>query len=130
MLLRNHPLLTYGKNRKWPPVWVFCGGLDDTHPRGEGGILKTVYLSVIKPSTSCYLIMEHAGAEYMGTIYVSDAALCLDIYEVLLRHCGRAIKEIGDIDLSDARQVSDMYPHQPPSPHPAVLPARRRGMNF
>jgi len=74
--------------------------------------------------------MEHAGAEYMGTIYVSDAALCLDIYEVLLRHCGRAIKEIGDIDLSDARQVSDMYPHQPPSPHPAVLPARRRGMNF
>jgi len=53
MLLRNHPLLTYGKNRKWPPVWVFCGGLDDTHPRGDGGILKTVYLSVIKPSTSC-----------------------------------------------------------------------------
>jgi hypothetical protein len=52
--------------------------------------------------------------------------LCLDIYEVLLRHCGRAIKKIGDIDLSDARQVSDIYPRQPAPPHPAVLPAGRR----
>jgi hypothetical protein len=55
--------------------------------------------------------MEHAGAEYMGTLFVSDAAFCLEIYPVLLRHCGKTIQEIGDIDLGDARQVSDIYPH-------------------
>ena len=127
MLLRDHPLLTYRKNREWPPVWVYCGGLYDTHPRGEDGILKTVYLSVVKPSTSCYLIMEHDGAEYMGTLFVNDAALCLEIYEVLLRHCGKAIQEIGNIDLSNLPQASDIHSHQPPSSHPVFLPAGRPG---
>jgi hypothetical protein len=42
---------------------------DNTHPLGEVGILRTVYLSVVKPSTSCSLVMEHAGAEYMGTLF-------------------------------------------------------------
>jgi hypothetical protein len=125
MLLRNHPLLTYRNSRSWPPTWVYCGGLDDTHPRGEVGILKTVYISVIKPPNSCHLIMEYAGAEYMGTLYVSDAALCLDIFEALLRHCGKAIQEIGNIDLSNPPQVSDIHPHQPRPSRPVFLPAGR-----
>jgi hypothetical protein len=45
--------------------------------------------------------MEHAGAEYMGELVISDAAFCLEIYAVLLRHCGKTIQEIGDMDLSD-----------------------------
>jgi hypothetical protein len=130
MLLRDHPLLTYQNSRSWPPPWLYCGGFDNTHPLGEVGILRTVYLSVVKPSTSCSLVMEHAGAEYMGTLFVSDAAFCLEIYAVLLRHCNKTIQEIGDIHLSDTRQVSDIYPHQPPPPHPAFLPARRPGMKF
>ena len=73
--------------------------------------------------------MEHAGTEYMGDL-VSDAAFCLEIYAVLLRNCGKTLQEIGDIDLSDTRQVSDKYPHQPPPPHPAVLPAGRTAMKF
>ena len=44
--------------------------------------------------------MEHAGAEYMGTLFITDDAFCLDIHAVLLRHCGKTIQEIGDIDLS------------------------------
>lgn len=127
MLLRETPLLMHQHSRSWPPTWVYCGGLDNTHPRGEVGILKTVYLSVVKPSTGCYLIMEHAGAEYMGTLFVNDAALCLEIYEVLLRHCGKAIQEIGNIDLSNPPRVSDIHPHQPPSSHPVFLPAGRPG---
>jgi hypothetical protein len=43
--------------------------------------------------------MEHAGAEYMGELLINDAAFCREIYEVLLRHCGKTIQEIGDIDL-------------------------------
>jgi hypothetical protein len=119
MLLRDHPLLRYQNSPSWPPSWLYCGGLEKTHPLGEVGILKAVYLSAIKPSNSCCLIMEHAGAEYMGTIYVSDAALCLDIFESLLRHCGKAIQEIGNIDLSN--------PHRPRPSHPVFLPAGRPG---
>jgi hypothetical protein len=74
--------------------------------------------------------MEHAGSDYMGTLVVSDAAFCSEIYAGLLRHCGKTIQEIGDIDLSDPQQVSDIYPDQPPPPHPAVLPAVRPGMKF
>ena len=127
MLLRDHPLLRYQNSPSWPPSWSYCGGLEKTRPLGEVGILKAVYLSAIKPSNSCYLIMEHAGAEYMGTIYVSDAALCLDIFESLLRHCGKTIQEIGDIDLGDTRQVSEIHPHRPPPSHPVFLPAGRPG---
>ena len=99
VLLRDHPLLTYRNARSWPPAWLYCGGFDNTHPQGEVGILKTVFVSAVKPSTRCFLIMEHAGAEYMGELLISDAAFCSEIYEVLLRHCGKTIQEIGEIDL-------------------------------
>ena len=96
MLLRNHPLLTYWNGRSWSPDWLWCGGFDNTHPRGEVGILKTVFVSFVKPLTSCFLAMEHAGAEYMGELFISDAAFCLAIYEVLLQNCGKTIQEIGE----------------------------------
>jgi len=101
MLLRNHPLLTYWNGRSWPPDWLWCEGFDNTHPRGEVGILKTVFVSSVKPSSSCFLVMEHAGAEYLGEFFVSDAAFCLEMYAVLLRNCDKTIQEIGDINLSD-----------------------------
>jgi hypothetical protein len=47
--------------------------------------------------------MEHAGAEYLGEFFVSDAAFCLEMHAVLLRNCDKTIQEIGDIDLSDTR---------------------------
>jgi len=47
--------------------------------------------------------MEHAGAEYMGELFMSDAAFCSEIYKVLVRHCSKTIQDIGDIDLSDTR---------------------------
>jgi hypothetical protein len=36
----------------------------------------------------------------MGDLYMSDHAFCMQIYEMLVRHCGKTIQEIGDIDLS------------------------------
>ena len=99
MLLRDHPLFTHQNARSWPPAWLYCGGFDNTYPRGEVGILKTVFVSAVKPSTLCFLIMEHAGAEYMGELLISDAVFRSEIYEVLLRHCGKTIQEIGEIDL-------------------------------
>jgi hypothetical protein len=78
---------------------LYCGGFDNSHPQGEVGLLKNVFISSVKPSTRCFLIMEHAGAEYMGDFFIGDDAFCMKIYEMLLRHCGKAIQEIGDIDL-------------------------------
>ena len=100
MLFRDHPLFTFKNTRSWPPNWLYCGGFDNTHPQGEVGILKNVFVSSVKPSNRCFLIMEHAGAEYIGDLLVSDDAFCTQIYEMLLGYCGKTIQEIGDIALS------------------------------
>jgi hypothetical protein len=99
MLFRDHPLFTYQNRRSWPPEWLYYGGFDNTHPQGEVGILKNVFVSSVKPSNRCFLMMEHAGAEYSGDLLVSDDTFCTQIYEMLLRHYGKTIQEIGDIDL-------------------------------
>ena len=100
MLLRDHPLLVDSNgNSCWPPAWLYRGGFDNTHPQDEVGILKEVFVSTIKPSKSCFLIMEHAGAEYIGTLRISDEAFCVRIHSILVRHCGKTIQEIGAIDL-------------------------------
>jgi hypothetical protein len=103
MLLRNHPLLTYWNGRSWPPNWLWCGGFDNTHPRGEVGILKTVFVSVVKPSTSCFLVMEHAGAEYLGEFFVSDAAFCLEMYAGYFDIVVRQSKRLATLNFSDMR---------------------------
>jgi hypothetical protein len=123
MLLRDHPLMSYRGVPSWPPAWLYCGGFDDTHPQGEVGILKNVFISAAKPSTRCLLIMEHAGAEYMGELQISDTGFCSEIYEVLLRHCGKTLLEIGDIKLNYTRQVSLPRVH-PPSNRPFFLVKR------
>jgi hypothetical protein len=99
MLLRDHPLLTYQNSRSWPPAWLWWEALTNSYSRGEVGILKNVFVSSAKPSTRCFLIMEHAGAEYLGDLSISDAAFCLEVYAVLLRNCGKTIQEIGDLSV-------------------------------
>jgi hypothetical protein len=99
MLLRDHPLMMYHRVRSWPPVWTLTGS-ENKHAKGEIGILKKVIRSYIKPYDRCYLIMEHCGAEYGGVLLLSDPAFCREIYRVLIQHCGKTIREIGDIDLS------------------------------
>jgi hypothetical protein len=56
----------------------------------------------------------------MGELLISDAAFCSEIYEVLLRHCGKTIQEIGDIDLngreaehSTRRSIPMLLRHHP-----------------
>ena len=102
MLLRDHPLMTFHGARSWPPVWLWSDGTETTHPKakGEVGILRDVKPSYIEPYNRCFLIMEHRGAEYVGTLLLNDPAFCREIYGMLIQHRGKAIQAIGDIDLS------------------------------
>jgi hypothetical protein len=100
MKLRDHPLISYRDVHSWPPTWLWRGGKKHTRPHGEVGILKEVILTSIEPCSMCFLIMECEGGEYMGILRFEDSGLCREIYRVLLRHCGRPIQEIGEIDLS------------------------------
>jgi hypothetical protein len=100
MKLRDHPLMTYKDFRSWPPAWLWRGGYETTHPEGEVGILKEVISSNVASYNSCFLIMEHCGAEYIGVLVLSDPSFCRQIYALLVENCGETISEIGDIDLS------------------------------
>jgi hypothetical protein len=100
MLLRDHPLMSYKGNRSWPPAWLWTAGYDNTHPKGEIGILKAVLHSHIQPRDRCLLIMEHCGAEYVGALLLTDTAFCAKIVEVLMQHLGETVQEIGNIDFS------------------------------
>jgi hypothetical protein len=97
MKLREHPLISLG----WPPAWWWRTGGENKHPRGEVGTLREVRPYSIQPADRFYLIMENEGAEYLGVLLVEDYTFCQQVFELLLEHCGRTIREIGDIDVSD-----------------------------
>ena len=101
MLLRDHPLMAYEGVPSWPPAWFRrVHGYENTHPTGEVGILKDVLPSTLPAAKICFLIIEHGGAEYIGTLLLSDPVFCREIWTILVQNRGKTIQEIGDIDLS------------------------------
>ena len=101
MLLRDHPLMAYEGVPSWPPAWFRrVHGSENTHPTGEVGILKDVLPSTLPATKICILIIEHSGAEYIGTLLLSDPIFCREIWTILAQNRGKTIQEIGDIDLS------------------------------
>ena len=57
-------------------------------------------LSSIEPYEKCFFIMEHEGRQYIGTLMLGDSSFCREIHTLLIEHCGKTIREIGEIDLS------------------------------
>lgn len=100
MRLREHPLMTYRGLRSWPPTWTWVGGSDNRYPTGEVGILKEVKPSRIEPADRIFLHIEYEGASYIGCLLIDDRPFCLQIAALLQRSCGRALNEVGEIDLS------------------------------
>ena len=92
--------MMYNGIRSWPPVWVWKGGNDNTNPKGEVGILRDVALSRVLPVASCFLTMEHLGAEYIGALLLNDRNFCRLVFDALLQNRFKPIREIGGIDLS------------------------------
>ena len=99
MELRDHPLMNYRGLRNWPVAWTWRGGGENSHPRGEVGILRDVLLSQVEPNSRIFLIMEHEDQEYIGCLLFSDETVCGQIYDVLKDQCGHTLEEIGGLDL-------------------------------
>ena len=99
MKLRDHPLLSNKGASSWPPTWLWGGGDRYIHAAGEVGVLKDVMFSSIDPYEKCFLIMEHEGRKYIGTLLVGDPLFCRKVYELLIERRGKAIQEIGEIDV-------------------------------
>ncbi|HEU0047565.1 MAG TPA: hypothetical protein VFQ43_08170, partial [Nitrososphaera sp.] len=38
------PLVSYRNQSSWPPAWIWIGGNENKHPRGEVGVLKQLKL--------------------------------------------------------------------------------------
>ena len=47
-----------------------------------------------------FLLIQHEGLRYMGSMAFDDPAFCYELYRLLKSKAGLSIKEIGDIDLS------------------------------
>ena len=99
MFLRDHPLMMYNGVRSWPPVWMWRHG-NESNPKGEVGILRDAVLSNVPPHSTCFLIMEYLGAEYIGLLLLDDRDFCHQVVELLQRYRNRPISEIGSLDLS------------------------------
>jgi hypothetical protein len=97
--LRDHPLMRHHSAHNWPPVWTQASKNSQT-VRGEVGVLRSIHLNLGLELHKIFLIIEHDGEYFIGTLMIDDAAFRRQVRELLQRHIGRSIKEIGDLDMS------------------------------
>ena len=99
MQLRDHPLMTRKSGfPNWPPMWTTRLDKNDK-PTGEIGVLE----KPLRPemfTNRLFLLIQHEGLRYMGSMAFDDPAFCYELYRLLKSKAGLSIKEIGDIDLS------------------------------
>ena len=100
MKLKEHPLMRFGGVRNWPPVWTnFTRRITKT-VSGEVGFLRHVRLDDQSVPNKCFLLIEHEGEYFTGSLIFDDGAFCRQIADLLRKHIGHPIKEIGDLDVS------------------------------
>ena len=100
MKLRNHPLMTRASGyQNWPPNWTTTRRHPSEKLRGEVGKLEQVLMNDLFP-TKVFLIIQHAGFRYMGSMHFDDAAFATAIYHLLRTKSGSSLRDIGNLDLS------------------------------
>jgi hypothetical protein len=100
LLLRDHPLMSYRGLSNWPPTWTWIDGPENSRPRGEIGVLRSVVLSHVQPPTRCFLYIEHEKSSYIGCLLFDDQNFCRQMVKLLEGYCNRSIAEIGSLDVS------------------------------
>jgi hypothetical protein len=83
----------------WPPAWTTTRRDVNDRPTGEIGYLERAMMHDLFDN-KIFLVIEHQGFRYMGSMHFDDAGFCYQIYTFLQAHVGRSIQEIGDLDLS------------------------------
>jgi hypothetical protein len=96
--LRDHPLMRHHGAQNWPPVWTQARREGKKTLQGEVGVLE--YVHAMAEAPKCYLVIEHNNEHYVGALLFDDRQFASQVYGLLRNHCGRSIKEIGDLDMS------------------------------
>jgi hypothetical protein len=99
---QDHPSTTLRDHisLNWPPVWTKATRNDGADPsRGEIGVLRYVHFSN-STHHKCYLVIEHEGEHFVGTLLFHDPALHDQIANLLRKHIGSSIREIGNLEIA------------------------------
>ncbi|HEY1371853.1 MAG TPA: hypothetical protein VGH50_05235 [Candidatus Binatia bacterium] len=98
MELRNHPLMSFLTRRSWPPVWSWIGGKRDQYATGEVGVLREVRMHEGE-SRKVFLLIDHDERLYMGCLLLDDTPFARAVYDLLEKHRGERIEDIGRLDV-------------------------------
>ena len=91
--------LTYQGRPIWPPVWNKSKAAAP-EITGEVGVLRFVYAHP-EMSTKCYIVIEHGGEKYVGSLtFDRDKSLFRPVVRLLRSNLGRSIKDIGRMDIA------------------------------
>jgi hypothetical protein len=97
--LRDHPLFSHSATPTWPPIWVSLANGKITRVTGEVGILKEVRIDEINQD-KCFLVIDHNDLKFTGCLMFNDRSFCLQMYHLLLDHCGDTIHDIAELQLA------------------------------
>lgn len=100
MKLRHHPLISHHGAHSWPPTWLWVGGKENKHPRGEVGILKRVTPSITGDRDRFFLYIEYENSTYMGCLLIENPEFCHQVFATLQEHCGCSMKDVGSLELN------------------------------
>jgi hypothetical protein len=100
MKLRDHPQMDDRPFPNWPPVWTLSRKEQVKTIRGEFGTLVYVYANDLV-SNKVYLVIDYQQESYVGCLVFEDRAFCAQIIKVLRQQIGRAVSEIGELELPD-----------------------------
>jgi hypothetical protein len=66
-----------------------CGQLPTTLANHEARLesLRLYYVRILNPMTDVFLVMEHCGAAYVGTLFLNDTIFCREIFEGATSKC-------------------------------------------
>lgn len=97
--LRDHPLMSFGGVRNWPPIWPQSRAGGTITLKGEIGILAHIH-HYVGEYNKIFLIVEHEGEAFVGGLLFDDVAFSEQLARLLKSKIGRSIREIGNLDLS------------------------------
>lgn len=85
--------------KTWPPLWTTTVPGQKNFPVGEIGILEQAIMHQLFDN-KIFLFVQYQGDRYMGMLHFDDLSFCRAVFNLLNENLGRAIQDIGDLDVS------------------------------